>query len=72
MRGWLRALFRRRNPIPLIYGPEHASHPDRIREMAAALMWAYRNGYRPVPGYTVSEQRSDGTIYIAVEMTKGD
>lgn len=67
MRRWIARLLQ---PPPPLTKLQHASHPRRISEISGALMWAYRNGYRPVPGYTVCERREDGTLYVAIEMTK--
>lgn len=66
----LRSLLRF-SPPPLT-PLQRAAQPRRILDIANSLKWAYLNGYRPVPGYTVCERREDGTLYVAIEMTRGD
>lgn len=49
---------------------EEASDPAVILKQIRRLRWAYNNGYRPVPGYTVAEKHGDGRIYLAIELEK--
>ena len=39
-----------------------------IVKQIRALLWCLLNGYRPVPGYTVTSMQKDGTVYIAMEL----
>lgn len=47
-----------------------AEDPSVLYTLAKALMWAWWNGYRPVPGYTVCAREANGDLYLAVQMTK--
>lgn len=47
-----------------------ASDASILIKLSKALMWAWWNGYRPVPGYTVCEREENGDLYLAVQMTK--
>ncbi|QIG76911.1 hypothetical protein EVC30_082 [Rhizobium phage RHph_Y1_11] len=70
MRGLIKRYLARHHATTVTSKLEEAAKPVVIRRLANSLLWAYRNGYRPVPGYTVCERREDGTIYVAIEMTK--
>ena len=47
-----------------------ARNPAILLKLSRALLWAWWNGYRPVPGYTVCEREENGDLYLAVQMTK--
>lgn len=49
---------------------EEARRPLILLRLARALVWAYFNGYRPVPGYTICQREGDGFLYLAVQMEK--
>jgi len=49
---------------------EAAKSPDEIRKTISTLRWALRQGYRPVPGYTVRSTEENGDLYIAIQLTK--
>lgn len=59
--------FRKRQPRSRL---EAAADPAVLLRLSQALKWAYWNGYRPVPGFTVCEREENGDLYVAVQMTK--